>query len=236
MEAAPVQNRTGTLAQLFQEPLTVVARLRAQRQNVQDAGTFREQFRTLLTSAAQQARGSHSTEDIRKATFAVVGFLDESVLNSGLAAFSNWARKPLQEELFGTHMAGELFFSYLESLLTQENSAAVADVLEVYCLCLLLGFRGRYSKGGDGDLKSLLRSASEKLRRCRGGRPALAPAWNPPDEASPARKDPWLRMLTLGALAIAVLTIAAFTTEKLVLEGAVDSVQVAATAGARGAR
>jgi len=92
MEAAPVQNRTGTLAQLFQEPLTVVARLRAQRQNVQDAGTFREQFRTLLTSAAQQARGSHSTEDIRKATFAVVGFLDESVLNSGLAAFSNWAQ------------------------------------------------------------------------------------------------------------------------------------------------
>ena len=215
------------LAQIFQEPLTVVVRLRAQRQSAQGAEVFREQFRKLLGSAAQQAKanGIYSTEDVRRATFAVVGFLDESVLNSSLPVFRDWARKPLQEELFGTHMAGELFFTYLQELLAQPDAATTADVLEIYCLCLLLGFRGRYSRGGDGDLKSLQSAAADKVRRIRGGRPALLPEWSPSVERLPERKDPWIRRLAWTASILAVLTGVSFGVYKFTLNGSVEQIQ-----------
>ncbi len=51
------------------------------------------------------------------ATFAAVAFLDESMLNSQNPIFADWLRKPLQEELFGTHIAGETFFQNLQQLL-----------------------------------------------------------------------------------------------------------------------
>lgn len=98
------------LATIYQENLTVIVRLRSNRQPIQDADSFRERIRSGLAAAEQQAmRRGYSGEDVRVATFAVVAFLDESVLNSGLALFADWPRKPLQEELFGVHIAGEIF-------------------------------------------------------------------------------------------------------------------------------
>ena len=48
----------------------------------------------------------YSAEDVKLAGFALVAFLDESVLASGNPVFADWPAKPLQEELFGTHVAG----------------------------------------------------------------------------------------------------------------------------------
>ena len=41
-----------------------------------------------------------------------------------------------------------------------------ADLLEIYYLCLLLGFKGRYAAGG--DLRSVMAATQEKIRRIRG--------------------------------------------------------------------
>ena len=68
------------------------------------------------------------------ATLAVVGFLDESILNTRNPLFADWPRKPLQEELFGIHMAGEVFFQNVEQLLGRNDSADLADLLEVHYL------------------------------------------------------------------------------------------------------
>ena len=46
----------------------------------------------------------------------MVAFLDESILNLRNPVFADWPRKPLQEELFGHHMAGEIFFQNLQPL------------------------------------------------------------------------------------------------------------------------
>ena len=79
-----------------------------------DLGVFHRKahvvrMREALKAAIQEARskGGYSTEDIKMATLALVGFLDESVLNTRSPMFVGWSRKPLQEELFGIHMAGE---------------------------------------------------------------------------------------------------------------------------------
>jgi type VI secretion system protein ImpK len=86
----------------------------------------------------------YTSEDVRLAAFAVVALLDESALNARQPALADWARRPLQDELFGGHLAGEWFFQHVEQLLARPDSAALADVLEVHQLVLLLGFRGRY--------------------------------------------------------------------------------------------
>lgn len=163
------QRSLNNLALCFQEPLTAIVRVRSGRQQVQDAGTFRDQIRRALQASMQEARTlGYNNDAVHVAVFAVVALLDESVLNLQKPVFSEWSRRPLQEELFGGHNAGEVFFRNLNDLLARQDSPETADCLEVYCLCLLLGFKGRYALGGSGDLQASIRRAREKIDRSRG--------------------------------------------------------------------
>src|SRR4026208_2383700 len=156
MPSASVR-RAENLALILQEVMTAIVRLRSNRQAVNDANSFRAHMREALKTADNEARRyGYSGDDIQLAIFATVAFLDESILNSRNPLFADWPRKPLQEELFGTHMAGEVFFQHLQKLLSRIDSHEAADVLEVYYLCVLLGFGGRYSMGNKGDLKAIL--------------------------------------------------------------------------------
>jgi type VI secretion system protein ImpK len=179
----------------------VTVRLRTNRQQASDAHAFRQHVKQLLFAADSDARtAGYDPEAVRQAVYAIVAFLDESVLNSAQAMFADWARQPLQEEVFGDHRAGEVFFERLETLLAQQDSREVGDLLEVYLLCLLLGFRGRYGSGRSGELHALTSAAREKMRRIRGEAGDLAPQWAPPaDETLPGLKDPWIRRLAVLA-------------------------------------
>ncbi len=229
---SPLANtrRAENLALIFQEVLTAIERLRGNRQGVTDANAFRHHTREALKTAANQAiAAGYPAEDVRYATFAAVAFLDESVLNSQNPIFADWLRKPLQEELFGTHMAGEVFFQYLQQLLGRNDSLDLADLLEIYYLCLLLGFGGRYSAGNRGELKQVMDMTAEKIRRVRGRFGHLSPAWMPPQEKVGARQDPWLRRLTWIAAACAILMLLLFAGYKLGLNsGAADLQTLAA--------
>ncbi len=133
--------RPENLALIFQEVLTAIERLRGNRQGVNDAEAFRHHTREALKNAASAGLAAgYNADDVRLATFAAVAFLDESVLNSQNPIFADWLRKPLQEELFNVHIAGETFFQNLQQLLGRNDSADLADVLEVHHLCMLLGF------------------------------------------------------------------------------------------------
>lgn len=198
----------GRLASALQESITAVVRLRADRQPVNDAAAFRTQLTQLLARAEQEAIGYGFTpQDARLAIFAVVAYLDESVLNARIPALAEWSRRPLQDELFGGHMGGEWFFQHLDQLLTRPDSPELADLLEVHQLCLLLGFRGKYGAGDRGELHAISSRVGERLARMRGTPGDLAPAWRPPSDRVDTR-DPWLRRLTIGAIASAVLMVA----------------------------
>ncbi len=228
--AGSAVRRTHNLALIFQEVLTAVVRMRSDRQSVSDAESFRHHMREALKTAAQQAcnQAGYSPEDARMAAFALVGFLDESILNSRNPLFGDWARKPLQEELFGTHMAGEVFFKHLQELLEREDSVDLADTLEVHYLCLLLGYRGRYSVGGKGELQGLMISVANKIRRIRGPAPGLAPAWALPPEPVAVHKDPWLRRLSIAAVACFVLAVLLFVGFKVSLGSGISQVRTVA--------
>ncbi len=219
----PRARRMVNLALVFQEVLTAIVRLRSNRESVTDADAFRLHLSGALRTAAQEARdkAAYSTEDIKTATFAIVGFLDETVLGTHSPVFSEWPGKPLQEELFGTHTAGEVFFQNLDSLMARNDSHDLADLLEVHYLCLLLGFRGRYSGRSGGDVQSVMNAVAEKIRRIRGGFAGLAPAWAVPQESLAPPKDFWTRRLFYAALGCLVLTLLLFIIYKLSLSAGV---------------
>lgn len=199
----PVAERTN-IALVYQEILTAIVRLRSNRQAVTDAASFRNQVKAAIASAEASAdRRGYPTEDTRLATFAVVAFLDESILTSNNPIFRDWPRMPLQEEIFGGHTAGEMFFQVLDRLLARGDSPQNADVLEVFALCLALGYRGRYGTGGQESVRSIVATINDKLDRIRGGPHPLSPHWAPPGDAAPPQAyDPWVRRLFIGTVGI----------------------------------
>ena len=217
--AQPVDNRRPeNLCLIYQEVLTAIERLRANRQGVTDAAAFRHHTREAIKTAASQALAAgYLADDVKSATFAAVAFLDESVLNSQNPIFADWARKPLQEELFGTHIAGEVFFQNLQQLLGRSDSADLADLLEVHYLCLLLGFGGRYSVGNRGELTQVMGLTADKIRRIRGRFSGLAPDWMLPTDTIRDRSDPWVRKLGIIAAVSAIVMVLLFIAYKLIL-------------------
>jgi len=200
------------LALIYQEVLTAIARFRSNRQVATDAGVFRNQMKAAIRAAESAATASgYPVEDTRLATFAMVAFLDESILNSGNPVFADWPRMPLQEELFGGHNAGEIFFHCIDRLLARSDSTQVADVLEVFALCLELGYRGRYSLSGQEGVRPVLGAIAEKMQRIRGGPGPLSPHWAPPQDVARTKTyDPWARRLAFGALGFLLLVLVLF--------------------------
>jgi type VI secretion system protein ImpK len=158
----------------------------------------------------------YSDEASKMAIYAMIGFLDESILNSKDPTFADWARRPLQEEMFGGHVAGELFFRNVTELLNRPESAEVADVLELHALCLLLGYRGRFAFGDASEIHSILHRIRDKITRIRGAFALFRPAETPAAPPAPKR-DPWVRRLALTAILLAVFTLLAFAGYMLIL-------------------
>jgi len=227
--SSPAMDRRGwTLALAFQEIFTAIVRLRHNRQAVPNAEVFRAQMKQALREVDQSARGrGYSAEDVKQALFAVVAFLDESVLGCHNPAFATWPRLPMQAELYGQQLAGEVFFQELQKVLNRPDSQQTADLLEVYYLCLLLGFKGRYAAGG--DLYSLRGAIQEKIRHVRGSLPTLSPHGAiPADAVRLAQADRWVGRLAIGTTVLLVLAVGAFLVCKFMLLDGVSKISTLA--------
>ena len=211
------ETRTNNLALAFQEVFTVILRTRFYVQRVENAETFRATLRKMISAAVKEASAlGYSDEASKMAIYAMIGFLDESILNSKDPTFADWARRPLQEEMFGGHFAGEYFFRNVTELLNRPESTEVADVLELHALCLLLGYRGRFAFGDASEIHAILHRIREKITRIRGSYALFRT--NAPPAAPPARKsDPWVHRLAVTAICLAVFTLLAYVGYVLLL-------------------
>jgi type VI secretion system protein ImpK len=159
----------------------------------------------------------------------VIAFLDESILNLRNPIFADWPRRPMQEEMFGHHVAGEIFFQHLQKIMTRDETHGTADLLEVFYLCMLLGFAGKYSLTGRGDLKAITDATGDKIRRIRQLPADLSPIWALPNE--PIRtggSDPWVKRLVFVALGCMVLVAVLFGIYKFSLGSGVGRMEAAA--------
>lgn len=171
-----------TLADLCGDLLAFAMQLR-RSSDPGDADAMRqridEQFRNLETRARQS---DVPQEDVQQAKYAIAAFIDEMILTSNWSLKDSWADKPLQLTYFNDFSAGEEFYNKIETLRAGKKNA----VLEVYYLCLALGFRGKFVDMQGMEKKKVL--IDSLLREIRGAGPAsgpgmLSPSWQPPDSA-----------------------------------------------------
>ncbi len=149
---------------------------------------FRERVREFL---AQFERGTRkleaSAEDVYNAKYAFCALVDEIVLMSQFKIRDEWQLHPLQLEFFGDQLAGENFFDRLEQL--RQQGVARVQVLEVFHMCLLLGFQGKYLIEGTEKLNYLTVRLGDEIAHLRGHRPGFAPQAMPPDRIAHALRN-----------------------------------------------
>ena len=100
----------------------------------------------------------------------------------------------------------------------------LADVLEVHCLCLELGYKGRYAFSTGGELRQIIQMCREKILRIRGSRP-MFPLMAAPPPVSLPRGDMLSRSLLITAAVLVVATLAAFLGYEASLSNGISHLQ-----------
>ena len=109
--------------------------------------------------------GGVSREHIVGARYLLCTFVDEAAAGTPWGGTGAWARDSLLVRLHGEAWGGEKSFQLLSRL--AENPSAHRDLLELFFVCLSLGFEGRYRvlDNGRAQLESLRERLHALLRR-----------------------------------------------------------------------
>jgi type VI secretion system protein ImpK len=215
--AAPV--RSDNLALLYQGVLTGIVRLQSGRQPLTDVAAFQKRMKNVFADIAREAmRLGYTQQDVFHTSCAVVAFLDEAVLSSKDPRAAEWVR--LQSGGNQQAMAGDSFFDQIGVFWKSPDSPQLADILEVYYLCLLLGFRGRYAGRGEAELQQIMARLKSRIDAIRGRRgrlsPSAVPAGRMPD-APPAATPDTARILGRAALGAAAMMVTGWIVCRLLL-------------------
>lgn len=166
--AAPAQ-RTDNLALLYQSVFTGIVRIQSGRQPLVDIELFRRRMKAALQEIEREAAAAgYGNPEIKDAEFAVVAFLDETILSSKDPKAEEWRKRPLNTELFGQAIAGDVFFDRLTEIERRRDSQRGADLLEVYLLCLLLGFKGRFGPPLRDEAYRIMERVRIRVEAARG--------------------------------------------------------------------
>ena len=169
-----------------------------------DAEVFRECIKQFLTAFERGAtRMNASAEDVYACKYAFCATVDEAVLMSGFKIKEAWQRLPLQVQFFGEQLAGEQFFEKLEEL--RRQGAPRVQAMEVFHMCLLLGFQGKYLIEGSEKLGYLTARLGDEIARIKGQGSGFAPNWAAPDRIQHQLKNElplWVVGSVFGLMAL----------------------------------
>jgi len=161
--------------------------LLSQRSVPKDPEEFSLNIQKFLEQFERAAKkNDFSAEYIFDIKYAFCAAIDEAVLSSQMNIRASWERRPLQLILFGDQLAGEHFFDKLEA--ARNGGGHRINALEVFHMCLLIGFKGRYLLEGPEKLKYLTQQLGEQIAHIKGKPAAFAPHWSAPDSISNAIK------------------------------------------------
>lgn len=147
---------------------------------------------------AERYRFNHKIVQVSK--FALASFVDETVLTNNFPLRDEWEKYALQLELFGEQLAGNKFFEKLDAMLKQIE--VTQDAVEIYYLCMLLGFKGRYQVYEQEKLLAIMQETANALVKVGKIRPVeLAPNWLANDQPRPPPKRGMPVWAKIGSLA-----------------------------------
>lgn len=152
-------------------------------------------------------RHRFSEKIVQVAKFALAAFVDEVILTNNFPLREEWEKYPLQLEFFGEQLAGNKFYDKLESMLRQIE--VTADAVEVYYVCMLLGFKGRYAVYEQEKLLATMQRAADALVKAgKIKNIELSPHWLVKDQPTPPEKKKmptWAKVSAFAGLGFAVL-------------------------------
>lgn len=174
---------------------------------VSPSSDLRNTFSNLLKEMEFQAsKLSYPSQAVQSGKFALAAFIDETVLTADFPLRQEWEKYPLQLEYFGEHLAGVKFFERLEELL--KESLQHIDIIELYYVCLLLGYKGRYKIYLEDQLKQVINNVAEHLIKAnRLKNVSLSPhakANDQPKLVSDHGLPLWIKLTTITAFAISI--------------------------------
>jgi type VI secretion system protein ImpK len=169
---------------------------------------LRQRLMGLLERMVTEGRRAGVADaDLAEARYALVAFVDEQVMRSDWQGRAEWMSHPLQLELYRENTAGENFFVRLRSLLRGGNRAVA---VEVYYLCLALGFSGAYASGGEpGALDKFTRAAHDQLAKTLPDPKKISPHAKPKGSIQVAKAGwgPLLGIVAGGLLLILLVIV-----------------------------
>lgn len=146
----------------------------------QDDADFFDKMKQFLDDFDRHAKKlGASPDDIHAAKYAFCAAVDEIILHSQFNIRAAWERRPLQLAMFGEQLAGENFFLRLEEL--RARGSVHVQALEVFHMCLLLGFQGKYLIDGAEKLNYLTARLGDEIARMKGKSRGFAPHAERPD-------------------------------------------------------
>jgi type VI secretion system protein ImpK len=172
---------------------------------------------------AERYRFNHKI--IRVSKFALASFIDEVVLTNNFPLKEEWEKYALQLEYFGEQLAGNKFFEKLEAMLKQIKMTG--DAVEIYYVCMLLGFKGRYAVYEQEKLVMVMQRTADALVKIGRIKPTeLSPNWLANDQPEPPKKKgmpAWAKITAGGGLALAVIIyLSLFLVSSIQLNDALD--------------
>ena len=162
------------------------------------------EIRQLLAQSETMSRGGVlDPKQYEEARFIVCAWVDETLLGSQWRDTHRWQHEQLQRHFYQTTDAGVEAFERLQALGQKQQAR------EVFCLCLALGFRGRYlGPEGEVQLEQVRNAQLKLLFDAPQGVPAtdameLFPGALVPECQTPAAsKGTWLPLRPLPAMLI----------------------------------
>ena len=169
---------------------------------------MRQSINGMLLQMEHQAEGfGQKSAHIQAAKFALAAFVDETVLMANFPLRDYWEKMPLQLEYFGEQLAGNTFFERMNKMM--EEGDAFVDVVEVYYVCLLLGFKGRYNIYYEEQLKGVVAQVADYLRRNNRLRTVgISPHWKVTDQPMVAWHTGlprWFKITSIALLGLVLL-------------------------------
>ncbi|MCB1022911.1 MAG: type IVB secretion system protein IcmH/DotU [Acidobacteria bacterium] len=197
---------------------------------VQPSNKLRPKVAALLEDFEKRAeRYRFNHKIVRVSKFALASFVDETVLTNDFPLKDEWEKNALQLEYFGEQLAGNKFFEKLEAMLKQIDQTA--DAVEIYYVCMLLGFKGRYAVYEHDKFVSIMQKTANALVKAGKIVPTeLSPHWLANDQPEPPKKKGmpiWAKISAFGGLALAiVIYLAMWLVSSKLLNDAIEKLQI----------
>ncbi len=183
-----------------------------------------QQLASEITQFEKRAQAEGvAPETIYIARYALCSTIDEFVMATPWGANSIWSRQSLLSLFHKETFGGEKFFRLLNKL--EQDPGRNLDLLELFYLCLALGFRGKFAVSNDGvnELERVRQSLYQVIRNQRGDfEPELSVQWEGLDKHASPRGS--IVPAWLAASVVVLVLIGLFSLWRFNLGGHADPV------------